>query len=225
MLKNQAASCLADRNEASWAFPSNKKPPPWSNLKHSLQLSMRGKGQVYGEQIISSSICESCFFFSVVLFSLEGRWLLGMAQRFRPARVTDTILGWRMWSSVACGLLPVAMAIESLPSWGWERSIAMSSLGNGYSSGGISSCWGTELPLSISVMIEMYWPYPMQLWITGWGCLFSDWKGIMAYWNTSLLSCGKPDMSGVLCSFCLAGMLFSHLLPHKSTSTTTGFLS
>lgn len=93
-----------------------------------------------------------------------------------------------MWSSGLCGPLPVAMAIESPPSRGWTCSIAVSFLGNGYSSTDSSSYWGAELPLSTSSVTETYWPYLMPLWIIGWGCLFSYWNGLMAYWSTSLLS-------------------------------------
>lgn len=134
-----------------------------------------------------------------------------MARRSLSGRVKGCVP-----SSVVCGLLPVAMGIESLPSWGQKCSVAMASLGNGYSHRDISSRWGAELPLSISSVTEMYWPYLMQLWIMGWGCLFLDWKGITVYWNTSLLSCGKTDLSDVLCSFCLAGMLSPHLLPQAA---------
>ena len=107
---------------------SQTKHLPRSDLKHSLQPSVRSKREVCDEQIISSSICESRgLLLSSVLFCLEGRWLLSMARRFLSCR------GDAMWSSVVCGPRPVAMAIESLPSRGWKRSIAMSSLGNGYS--------------------------------------------------------------------------------------------
>lgn len=106
-----------------------------------------------------------------------------------------------------------------------HRSSAVSSLGIGCGGRDVFPCWGAGLPLSLSWVIEMYWPYLTWLGIIGWGCLFLAWKSIMAYWNTSLLSCGKTYIPGVVCFFCLAGMLSPHLFPCQSTSTTLDFLS
>lgn len=77
----------------------------------------------------------------------------------------------------------------------------------------------------LSRVIGMHWPYLMWLGIIGWGWFFLAWKGIMAYWNTSLLSCGKTYIPGVVCFFCLSGLLSPRLFPCQSTSTTLDFLS
>lgn len=219
--KNRAASCLSERNEARWVFQSNRtRPSEWFKAQSWSWMCRVEKRFVLSRLFhpasarVGVSHCLLCYF----VLSLRK---VTLKLCFSPAGVMAAVL-------CGGGLLPVAMVIKALPSRGnaplLHCSMAVSSLGIAYSSRDIFPCWGAELPLSVSWVIEMCWPYLTRLGIIGWGCLFLAWKGVMAYWNTSLLSCGKAYIPGVVCFFCLSGMVSSHLFPCQSTSTTVDFL-
>lgn len=178
---------------------SQTKHLPGSDLKHDPQPSTWGKGEVCDEQIISSGTHESqglslsslliCFVFK------EGGFEVWHGVSC-SAQVTDAGCG-PLWSSAMCGLLLVAMAIESLPSQGWKMLHGDVFAGKWLQRQRCLILLGAELPLSISSVIEMYWPYLVRLWIIGWGWVFfrrQGHHGILKYisvlmWTNSHFWC------------------------------------
>lgn len=163
-----------------------------------------------------SLLCFFCFVFKEGDFQV---WHCASC----PAGVTAAVLS-------GGGLLPVAMVIKDLPSQGnapllhrcvfpgnWLQQHRHLSL--------LGSRAAFEYPMgdwSVLTLPDAIGDYRIRVFIFS---LKAYSFNIMAYWNTSLLSCGKTGIPGVVCFSCLAGMLSPHLFPHQSTSTTLDFLS
>lgn len=112
MLKKQRLPPVWLTKTRPAGYFSQTKHLPRSHLKHSLQPSMWGEGEVSDEQIISSGVYESQ---GLSLSSVLVCFVLRKVA-FKYGTAFPVLPGWGMQSSVVCGPLPVAMAIESLPS-------------------------------------------------------------------------------------------------------------